>query len=1081
MQSSSLASAVTRTGIGPDVIFAADTQSAGVSGGYSVAIPTAIASFFTSLSPRYIPENSQTLPPAPVVNGGEVPGKNSWSVRSSDVAGKIKLACNLASSWIPQLQAAGETVAALCSSLTLANDLGSVLEQKKDKKHAIACHPAPSGTACAGAVTFIVLDNLACAAAVPTPGERGSPQQPIDVPDSATLAKIGRNNSFPADACYRQTSSFSHNHPEPGVIFQGHYEGGCYTISNLNSCLFSKLDRYATVRDLRLADASIEREAPQLAALACEMDSYSSIQNIEADNISVHTWALGNSFMPATVGVITGYQRRAAEVSDIDLRHCHVIASEGHSAAGIIAGLASGELRNINITDSYVHSTSFNSPTGVGVGELRGNINNLLVRKGSAMTFYRRSPTGIGAGLVRGGGQVSRLAAVRSSSLAMGGDSSSGIGAGKIEGGGQLRGLTVLSCRSKTDHTDAPAGIGVGSLNGELTGMVSVKSKAITLSPGSNAAIGAGNNMGQIDDLTTVNCSVRAKHGRTGLASARGEGSDRGTISLNTRIGEKIQPNKGVADLPRLCAKGDARLLTADCQTVQPPENISLWSCPSNNLQATNDSRWQPIEVSDMATLNSIGLCNRFPADAHYIQSADLNGALLDRNIALNFSGYYDGQHHTIDGLRTCLFDVVSGTVRNLQLTNARIVAEGRQIGIGVLSCQMSGASGVEKILINNSRVVTRGALADAGLISGRQQGAFNQAKGIEINNSTLETYGALANAGMVAGECQGDIEQVNVHRSQVKTHGCGSVSGLGCGLIGGQFRHFTATCDRVETYGNDTIAGGFTGRNLGGRFGPATLVRSTMTSAGARADNGLGTGAVTVGLLEDITIMECRLHALGKEARIGIGAGRVDDEGSLHNINTISCDLIAEGDQVSAGICAGVSESLNQISGCITLNNTLYTLGKNSRTSPVVVTGSDCLKVGDLVGATVIDTQINGRPYYIASGNRTVDTAFCQTVDPRFIQPDCQGGATPTCPLPPLTITAVSTTVPAVAATSISVGVMVGLVAGSALVIGAGILGAYCFSRYRQARETPLQDNGSDYSQSFIEDEDRIMLGKLD
>lgn len=1071
MQTSSIASAVTYTGNCSDAFLAAGTGSTGQSGEYSVAVLPTIASFFTSLSPRYIPKHSQPSPPAPAEpDGTRVPGEQNWSSRSSDVAGKIKLACNLISFWIPPLQAAGETVATLCSSLTLANDLGHVLEQKDDKEHATASHPTPSGAAAAGVVTFIALDNLACAAAVPTPGERGSPQQPIDVPDSATLTKIGRNDSFPADACYRQTGNFSHNHTEPGVNFQGHYDGGCYTISDLKSCLFSKLERYATVRDLRLADASIKGEAAQVAALACEMDSYSRIQNIEADNVSVETRALGDYYMPATVGVITGYQRRAAEVTDIDLRHCHASASESRSATGLVAGSASGELKNINITDSYVHSTRFNSPTGVGVGELRGHMDNVLVRKGSAITYSRRSPTGIGAGVISGG-QLSRLAVVRSSSLAMGRYSASGIGAGKIEEGGQLRELTVLSCRSKTDHIVAPAGIGVGSLDGAINGMVSVKSRVITLDPGSDSAIGAGINSGQIDGLTTVNCSVRAELSRTGLASARGEGSDRGTISVNTRIRQVIQPDKGVSNLSQLCVKADTRLLSADCQTVQLPENLSLWSCPSNNQQATGDSRWQPIEISDMATLNSIGLHDHFPADAHYIQTADLNGSLLDRNIPLTFTGHYDGQHHTIDGLRTCLFDELQGTVRNLQLTNAWIVMNDRQAG--VLSCQMSGASGVEKILINNSRVFTRGAMAHAGLISGRQQGAFNQVKGIEIDRSVLETHGALANAGMVAGECRGDIEQVTVHRSQLKSHGYGSVSGLGCGLIGGQFRHFTATCARVETYGNNTAVGGFTGQNLNGRFGPATLVRSTVSSAGTSVDNGLGTGAVTAGWLEDITATECQLHALGKEARIGIGAGRVDNQGDLHNIHAINCDLVAEGDQVSAGICAGVSEALGQVSGCVTLHNTLHTLGKNSRTSVEVVTGGEPLGVADLVGVTVIDTQINGRTFCIASEDMPVDTAFCQTVDPRFVQPDCRGGMAQTCSLPPLTITAVSTTV--TAATGISAGVLMGLIAGSALVIGAGIMGVYCFGRYRQARETPAQDSGS----RLLNDEDRLMPGR--
>ena len=164
MQSSSLASAVTHNGNRSDALLAAGAQSTGMSGGYSVAVLPTIASFFTSLSPRYNPKHSQPSPPAQTeLNDARVPGEKSWSGRSSDVAGKIKLACNLVSSWIPQFQAASETVATLCSSLTLANDLGSVLEQKDvkqkgDKKHATACHPAGA----AGVVTLIALDNLAC-------------------------------------------------------------------------------------------------------------------------------------------------------------------------------------------------------------------------------------------------------------------------------------------------------------------------------------------------------------------------------------------------------------------------------------------------------------------------------------------------------------------------------------------------------------------------------------------------------------------------------------------------------------------------------------------------------------------------------------------------------------------------------------------------------------------------------------------------------------------------------------------------------------------------------------------------------
>ena len=582
MQASSLYSAVTYANSSPDI--AMHEASAGRSGGYSVAFLPVIASFFSSLSPRW--ECARRQPP--VSEAGQVPGKTSWPDTGNDIADKVKMACNLTSCWVPQLQLACEAVATLCSSLTLANDLTRVLARKEDKK----C------TAATGVVTLIVLDRLAGAAAVPPPGERGSPQQPIEVPDSETLARIGRDDRYPADACYRQTNSFSHG--GPGVVFQGHYEGGCHTISNLQSCLFSKLDRCANVQNLRLADAHIEGRESRVAALACEMGSYSSARNIAAQNISVGTRAVGGPFEPVAVGVITGHQRRAAEVSNIQLRQCQAAASGEHTAVGLVAGLASGELKNINITGGYADSTNSGSPTGIGAGDLRGTIDNMQVSESRVVSYYRNSPAGIGAGIVRRDGHISRLAVTSSRSIARSGDSASGIGAGKTEEGSLLQGLTMLECRSKTASTDAPAGIGTGFLGGEIKDMVSIGCMVVTVSPGANAAIGAGDNMGQISGLTTINDTVRAQYGRTGVAGGRGKGSAHATLSYNTRAGREVPDSKELPALSQLCARGDIRFLTADCQVVHAPIAISPWSCPSNDLPPTCNLRWQPIENGNM-------------------------------------------------------------------------------------------------------------------------------------------------------------------------------------------------------------------------------------------------------------------------------------------------------------------------------------------------------------------------------------------------------------------------------------------------------------------------------------------------
>ena len=542
------------------------------SAGLSVAVLPTITAFLSSLSPGYVPERIQrsaysALPP--MADTGE-------NRLAHDALQRLKLACNVAAHWLPSVKVVSDAVAVICSSLSLSQDLGNVLD---------------SSQRCAGvALTLVALESLPTAAAVPAPGECGSPQQPINVADSETLGKIGQDN-YPADACYQQTSSFSHNSSEPIVPFRGHYDGGCHTISDLNTCLFSQLDRYGVVRNLNLADATINGDQSRLAALACEMTPFSRVQDIRAERITINNTHSGVFLRPATTGVIAGYQGKASNVSGIEIHNCSVSTSGEFSSGGVVAGQVVGLQEHINVTDSEAASRGLESHTGIGAGELRGEIRHMLVTDSQTRTFGSSANAGTGAGKMDRDSKLSDFGAARCNATTRGNGASVGIGAGLAEG--KLDRLTVVKCNSKSAGEDAFAGVAAGSLRGEASNIVAARCKVFTNSTDADAGVGAGDNQGQITGLTSVNDTVDAIKGKTGLGAPSGNVQQ--VISVNTLVDDKLI-NQGPPDQSRLCFSADSRFVTSDCKVLptlleqQPPA-----SCPPTPLNPGDGSFWRLV------------------------------------------------------------------------------------------------------------------------------------------------------------------------------------------------------------------------------------------------------------------------------------------------------------------------------------------------------------------------------------------------------------------------------------------------------------------------------------------------------
>ena len=1026
-----------------------------------------ITAFFSSLSPGYVPEGGPR--PLRASNEGITPD-NKDRPGTDGVLDKVKLACTIASCWVPTARVVTEAVATICSTFALAQNLGSVLERKDAEKRANEKQSAvPCPGSAAALITLVALDNMAPAAAVPARNESGSPQNPIPVPDSETLGKIGQAG-YPADAYYLQTGSFNHSRSEPGPVFKGHYQGGCHTISGLNACLFRKLDRYAVIRDLHLTNATIDDDTIRSGAVVCEMAPFSSVRNMHLENIKVTNRAKSTRWETAAAGVVVGHQRRAATISGMTIHNCSVNATGYDATGGIIGGLISGQAQDINITDSQVLTLAGRSQGGVGAGLLHGELDRLTVLRSKARTEGDLADAGIGAGSINEG-RLRRFVASDCLASTHGRQANAGVGAGTVVGG--LDQLTIVNCNSSTEGSNAYAGIGAGQLGvslpgrqGRLKDMISVGNRVITKGLMGYAGIGAGRQHGETDNMVVVRGSVRTEGRAAPAAIGAGVlfgqlkrmtvvsstvdtpgGSDgalevaevgqssvlNGTRSLGTRVNGVLK-SAGSQALEPFCRGADPRFVIPDCMVILP--DTLARNCSSLPLNPAHGSPWQVIEVNDTSTFNKIGLNDALPASAHYIQTADLNGTELNGNESLVFNGHYDGRNHSIDGLRNCLFHHLQGTVKNLHLSDARISGNGQPVA--VIACTMSEAGAIEQVYLSNCQVSNRGS-APAGLISGERLDIFNRIANAVVHNSTLATRGPDAPAGMVAGKCNGKTEGIDIHRSRVETHGRRSHAGLGCGTLSNLLHQMATSCSEVEAHGDNALGGIGAGMSEYGGVGFLTSINSSVSTGGVAAPAGIGTGSVLSGWLVNIDALHGRVATKGAGSSAGGGAGVLDTLGSAHNMTLVDCQVITEGNGADAGVCTGVKNQLSVASYCTSVNSSASALGENSR---VDLSGTG---QGITLYNKALNTRLNGQLY--DTGDIGNQSTLCSGADSRFIQPDCRTTLAPSCPMPQNVY--LPAAVPLVA--GLSTAAIAGIIAGGALVmIGAG----YCYYRQRHASQ---------------------------
>ena len=1029
----------------------------GTSGGFSVAVLPIITTFLSSLSPEFTPERIRQK--SLVSDSGE--SRKNWQDSTNDAVQKLKLACTIASCWVPQVKVVSDAVTSIFSSFSLAHELGSILKDKEGEKNRAPVTASLSGPT-AAALTLVALDSLTTAAATPAAGERGSAQNPIPVPDSEILSKIGQDG-YPADAYYIQNGSFTHNGIVPGASFRGHYDGGCHTINDLHTCLFSNLEPYAEVRNLRLANATMDTDRQYLALLACEMAPHSLVSNITVEHVNITNRARGNDSAPAATGVICGHQQWSSRVMATNVRHCSVSTTGNHSMAGVLGGLVNGLNQDAVVDHCRVETSGHHAPAGIGAGKLSGLTKDMTVLDSQVTTSGESSVAGVGAGLAPG--VLEQVGVVNGRVRTSGKRAFAAIGAGQVGyprslDYGLIDGLLSVNGSVITGGERAFTGIGSGQLNGETNRVTSVNSTVLARGDMAGAGIGNGDTgvdteSGENRNLVIVNSSVDTEGGGdAGMV----QGIVRNLTIVNSRLGDRLFRDEGSVDLSKLCAEADSRFIASDC-TIKP--GPAHWN--SASLAPCDGSFRVPIEISDAESLNRIG-SPAYPSDAHYVQTGDLNGTQVNTSRSLTFTGHYNGQNHTIRDLQTCLFNDLRGTLRNLHLTGARVSSVGQ--GAAVLACRMSDASTVDNIIFSDCQVTNRGP-APAGIVSAERQGRANQVTRIKVHSAMVATDGDAAHAGVIAGQCHGQTRQVDIAGSRVITHGEGACAGVGGGTVQGRFDDASFLCSQAGTTGRAARAGIGAGRVAYGRVGPMTVIQGAVNTTGVQAHAGIGAGEIEkFGAVGDITSWQSQVMTSGLDADAGIGAGVLDAErfGRAMGIDAVDCEVHTRGPQTHAGVGVGslrlqasdTEPYAVRLANFTSINNTVKASGVRSHASinGLFLNRNGVAGEARIASTVALNTRVNDRIYDRGYVNKD---GLCTRVDPRFVNPNCQPrpfSLAQSCSLPSVaTPTGVATPVaPALVAASPSL--VAGLILGSFVLFGGSALAAYLYTRHRREQE---------------------------
>ena len=177
----------------------------------------------------------------------------------------------------------------------------------------------------------------------------------------------------------------------------------------------------------------------------------------------------------------------------------------------------------------------------------------------------------------------------------------------------------------------------------------------------------------------------------------------------------------------------------------------------------------EPMKV-EIHTLGDVQKMNRVP-EGKFVLTADLSFEGADNSfVTETFTGTLNGGNHAVSGINSAFFQILSGTVENLQFRN--ILVNNESSGANVLAVETKNAT-VKNLHFNG--ITLRGA-GYTGIIGKDTKSTFNQISMQHVDMTANADYAGV----MAANASQSQMTDILIAETQVKT----SSSYVG-GLIG--------------------------------------------------------------------------------------------------------------------------------------------------------------------------------------------------------------------------------------------------------------------------------------------------------
>lgn len=381
-------------------------------------------------------------------------------------------------------------------------------------------------------------------------------------------------------------------------------------------------------------------------------------------------------------------------------------------------------------------------------------------------------------------GKVSNLA-IANNQLEVNMDTEAGVFANQMTSAAVEK---VLIYNSKINNTAGKAAGFVGTINNSTLKNIFVHGEVHAKSMASGFVLNA--NGSTIENIYT-NVQANGTEGAGFVVSSTGETTYKNICSVGDVSANMYKLSKDITQITNgyefAAANGMAsseenssiknigkEVWTKDFYTTTLGLNSEVWDTEQADTNGYPSLKGFTVKTEPMRVEihrpDDVQKINKVP-EGKFVLKADLNFEGTNNSLVTEtFTGSLNGDNHTVSGINSAFFQILSGTVENLQFRN--ILVENENAGVNVLAVETKNAT-VKNVHFNG--ITLRGA-GYTGIIGKDTHSTFNQISMQNVDMTANADYAGV----LAANASQSQMTDILVAETQVKT----SSSYVG-GLIG--------------------------------------------------------------------------------------------------------------------------------------------------------------------------------------------------------------------------------------------------------------------------------------------------------